>query len=126
MKKILFFLSTLFVCTVSANTIHWITFIDTTDPNVGECDKYSREFLYSRWISEVNAAIAPLGYSSEIHDFYGEETSPQNCKEIIESIECESEDDRTWCKGTKRQDTISPNVFGINGSKLFCSCKLGT
>lgn len=93
MKKFALFIATLFACTISANTIHWITFIDTTDPRVGECDTYSREFLYSRWISQVNAAIAPLGYSSEIHDFYGSGTTPRNCKDIIESIECESEND---------------------------------
>ncbi len=59
MKKILL---VLFLCLgvsmgMDAKTIHWLTFIDTTDRNVGEIDKSSRQLLYSRWIDLVNTTL---------------------------------------------------------------------
>lgn len=76
----------------SANTIHWITFIDTKDPNVGSFDIYGRKFLYSQWVNKVNAALAQCGYSAKTYDFYDNETSPENCKRIVENFRCDSND----------------------------------
>lgn len=39
MKKIFtIFLFSIFILTANSQTIHWITFIDTTDENVGKID----------------------------------------------------------------------------------------
>lgn len=92
MKKIALLLLMTVCLSLQAQTIHWITFIDTTDPNVGKIDVNTRQILYSRWISSINAALAPKGYKSKIHDFYGSQTSPENCKSIIQNIICEPED----------------------------------
>lgn len=78
---------------VEAQTIHWITFIDTNDPNVGKIDVLGRQVLYSHFINEVNAALAPKGYKSEIHDFYGDRVTPENCKAIVEMLRVGSPDD---------------------------------
>lgn len=92
MKKIALLLLMTICLSIQAQTIHWITFVDTTDPNVGEIDVNTRQILYTRWISSVNAALAPKGYKSQIHDFYGSRTTPENCKSIIQNLICTPED----------------------------------
>ena len=74
------------VVAVEAQTIHWITFIDTNDENVGKIDVLGRKVLYSHFVNEVNAALAPLGYNSDIQDFYGDRVTPENCKSSVEII----------------------------------------
>lgn len=60
MKKIISLICSILIsCAIQAQTIHWITFIDTTDPNVGQIDVYGRQMLYSYFINEVNAALLP-------------------------------------------------------------------
>ncbi len=87
MKKILAVIYIyLFTLAVEAQTIHWMTFIDTTDPNVGQIDVYGRQMLYSYFINEVNSALKLKGYKSDIQDFYGRNVSPENCKKAIESL----------------------------------------
>lgn len=76
----------------NAQTIHWLTFIDTADENVGALDTVGRKVLYSRFINVINAALAEKGYNSDIQDFYGNRTSPENCKRAVESLTCRPED----------------------------------
>ena len=83
MKRLISFFSLLVALSVNAQVIHWITFIDTTDPEVGECDKKGRQVLYSRFVNVVNGVLADKGYSSDIHDYYDDLVSPQNCKNIV-------------------------------------------
>lgn len=95
MKKLAFmFLMLLGVMAaqVQAKTIHWLTFIDTTDPNVGETDQNTRKILYARWIDLVNASLKEQGYDVNIIDIYGTKTTPENCKNIINDFDCSSED----------------------------------
>ena len=94
MKKILL---VLFLCLgvsmgMDAKTIHWLTFIDTTDRNVGEIDKSSRQLLYSRWIDLVNTTLKDNGYSVNIVDIYDSKTTPENCKAIVNGLNCGAED----------------------------------
>lgn len=97
MKKIVLFITLLvLVGQMNAkNTIHWITFFDTTDKQidamgvdhgVGKMDQNIREKLYDYWINPINAALAPKGYKAEIKDYYGERTSPKNCKDVVENL----------------------------------------
>ncbi len=76
----------------NAQTIHWLTFIDTTDEYVGALDITGKKVLYSRFINVINAALAEKGYNSDIQDFYGNRTSPENCKHAVESMTCRPED----------------------------------
>ncbi len=78
---------------VQAKTIHWLTFIDTTDPNVGETDQNTRKILYARWIDLVNASLKEQGYDVNIIDVYGSKTSPENCKNIINDFDCKKDED---------------------------------
>lgn len=94
MKKIISSIITLILSvSVYSQTIHWLTFIDTTDPNVGQIDVYGRQMLYGYFINEVNAALKQSGYDSEIHDYYGINVSPENCKYAIENLEIYNSDD---------------------------------
>lgn len=77
---------------VSAQTIHWLTFIDTTDPNVGKLDINGREVLYNHFINVVNAAVTEKGYKTNIQDIYGSTLSPQKCKDIISNLNVTSDD----------------------------------
>lgn len=78
---------------VQAKTIHWLTFIDTTDPNVGEVDKNTRKILYARWIDLVNASLKEQGYNVNIIDIYGSNTSPETCTRIINEFKCKADED---------------------------------
>ena len=81
-----------FTAQVEAKTIHWLTFIDTTDPNVGEVDQNTRKILYARWIDLVNASLKEQGYNVNTVDIYGSKTSPENCKNIVNDLDCSSDD----------------------------------
>lgn len=94
MKKIFTVLFAILTCAiVNGQTIHWITFIDTTDPNVGQIDIYGRNMLYSYFIDEVNSALQLKGYATDIQDFYGAQVSPENCIDAIEMLQIDSPDD---------------------------------
>ena len=75
-----------------AKTIHWLTFIDTTDRNTGEINKNSRQLLYSRWIDLVNSTLKDKGYSVDIIDIYDSQTTPENCKTIVNILNCGADD----------------------------------
>lgn len=93
MKKIVFTIMTMVVAlTMQAQTIHWLTFIDTTDDNVGRIDILGRQVLYNRFINVINAALAPAGYDSDIQDFYGTRTTPENCKNAVQNLKCDEKD----------------------------------
>lgn len=93
MKKIILIF---FICISSvvakAQTIHWLTFIDTEDPNVGELDKTGRSVLYGRFVNVVNAALHDAGYTSDIHDIYDSALSPEKCKSEVENLKCDGRD----------------------------------
>lgn len=94
MKKIIIFvLSIVFSISLHSQTIHWITFIDTTDPNVGQIDVYGRQMLYGYFINEVNAALKQKGYDCEIQDYCGRHVSPENCKRAIMELSINNPED---------------------------------
>ena len=86
----------MFVCllpmAVSAQTIHWLTFVDTTDPNVGRLDINGREVLYNHFVNVVNAAVTEKGYKTNIKDIYGSDLSPQKCKDVVNNLNVNSDD----------------------------------
>lgn len=93
MRKMLTLCAIVISIFANAQTIHWLTFIDTTDPNVGQIDVYGRQMLYGYFINEVNAALGLKGYKSDIQDFYGPRVTPENCKDAIEMLEITDPDD---------------------------------
>lgn len=93
MKKYILLIATLAtMLSINAKTIHWITFIDTTDPDVGKWDVLGREQLYNRYINLINAALDEKGYNHVLHDYYGARTSPENCKSVVENLSTSPDD----------------------------------
>lgn len=92
LKKIILLLAIILPVLVNAQTIHWLTFIDTTDKYVGQIDKNGREVLYNHFVNVVNAALAEKGYNSNIQDIYGTALTPQKCKDIVSNINCAPND----------------------------------
>ena len=91
-KTLILSLMLLSIMAVQAQTIHWLLFIDTTDPNVGEVDKYGREMLRNYFISEVNAVLKHEGYKTDIKDIYGTQVSPETCKRVINNLKADPND----------------------------------
>lgn len=91
-KKFILLLALAFPFIAGAQTIHWLTFIDTTDENVGDLDQNGRKVLYNHFINLVNAALAEKGYKSNIQDIYGTTLTPQKCKEVVTGLNCKPED----------------------------------
>lgn len=94
MKKLflLTILSTMLTAWVHAKTIHWLTFIDTTDPKVGSWDANTRMILYPRLVNIINATLAEEGYETNIVDVHGYATSPQKCKNVVTNLQCGPDD----------------------------------
>lgn len=93
MKKILLTLSLLLITVMSqAQTIHWLTFIDTRDDRVGEVDVLGRKVLYGRYVNLINAALASKGYTAKIYDYFDTRLSPENCKAAIQNLRCQPND----------------------------------
>lgn len=78
---------------LQSQTIHWLTFIDTTDSNVGAIDVYCRQMLYRYFIDEVNSALRLKGYKCDIQDFTGYNVSPSQCKSAIKRLKITNPDD---------------------------------
>lgn len=92
LKRIIIILAIVLPTLTNAQTIHWLTFIDTTDKNVGQIDKNGREVLYNHFVNVVNAALTEKGYKTNIQDIYGTTLTPQKCKDIVSSINCAPND----------------------------------
>lgn len=92
MKRFLFIITVLCAFITNAQTIHWLTFIDTTDKNVGAIDKNGRDVLYNHFVNVVNAALTEKGYKANIQDIYDTNLSPEKCKSIITNLNCQSND----------------------------------
>ena len=92
MKRLISLLTLFVALSVNAQVIHWITFIDTKDPEVGECDKTGHYVLYSRFVNVVNDVLADKGYIPDIHDYYDNNFSSENCTEIVNSFRCDTND----------------------------------
>ena len=86
LKYIMAALTLLLGLQMNAQTIHWLTFIDTTDSDVGQIDVRGREVLYSRFIGLVNAAMQDKGYKTSIHDIYGARLTPEACKSEVQNL----------------------------------------
>lgn len=94
MKRVFTIISILFIAiSLKAQTIHWLTFIDTTDSNVGQIDVFGRQMLYNSFINEVNAALAQKGYKSNIQDFNRYQVSPENCVSAIKRLHIDNPED---------------------------------
>ena len=91
-RRIFILLISLIPFLANAQTIHWLTFIDTEDSNVGAIDVNGRRILYDHFINLVNAAISEKGYKTNIRDIYGKELTPQKCKEVIANTKCGPDD----------------------------------
>lgn len=91
-RKLIIALVCLLPMFANAQTIHWLTFIDTTDPNVGKIDVNGREVLYNHFVNVVNAAVKEKGYKANIQDVYGTALSPQKCKDIVTNLNVASND----------------------------------
>lgn len=93
MKKLfLSIIMGLFTIVSDAQTIHWLTFIDTEDVNVGKLDVTGRNVLYSRFVNVINAALHDAGYKSDIHDIYDSALSPEKCKSEVSNLKCDEND----------------------------------
>lgn len=76
----------------NCQTIHWLIFVDTNDNHVGQISMKSRNLLFHDFIDVANATLIENNYKVEIHDVKGGALSPNNCKEIISNLNCESND----------------------------------
>lgn len=77
---------------LNASTIHWITFVNTDDPKVGECGKNARNILYERFVKVVNNELSQYGYDCKFYDYYSGNYTPQDCKNCIENLQCDTAD----------------------------------
>lgn len=93
MKKLVISLFLMvFAGIIEAQTIHWLTFIDTKDERVGKIDVLGRQVLYSHFINEVNAALSEEGYDADVQDFYDYKMTPENCKAAVELLRVDPKD----------------------------------
>lgn len=112
MKRIALLILTMALTVASqAQTIHWLTFIDTTDDDVGRIDILGRQVLYNRFVNVIDAALASAGFESDIKDFYGNRTTPENCKAVVENLQCSDKDIIVFYyigHGTRAKDDATP------------------
>jgi hypothetical protein len=66
--------------------------LHTKDEKVGQIDILGRQVLYSHFVNEVNAALAPNGYKSDIQDYYDNKATPESCKAAVDALHVEPED----------------------------------
>lgn len=77
---------------LNASTIHWITFINTDDPNVGLAGKNSKSLIYERLIKTVDSELDIYGYNFKFYDYYSGNYSSHDCLSAISSLKCDTTD----------------------------------
>ena len=90
-----FFVFILFVCgflSSNAQTIYWITFIDTSDWQLGDDNMNAKRALENRFIAKVNAALEWKGYNSKIYSFIGNDVTASMCGNVVNNISCGEKD----------------------------------
>lgn len=85
-RKLIIVLISALPLLTNAQTIHWLTFIDTTDPEVGQIDVNGRKVLYNHFVNVINAALLEKGYKANVQDIYGTTLSPEKCKEVVTNL----------------------------------------
>ena len=93
MKRAFFILTyILLVLAADAQTIHWIIFADTQDPNNGSEVHNSMNAYKSQFIDRMNDAIIAKGYTPNQKTYSGIEFTETKCKEVIRNLSCGKDD----------------------------------
>lgn len=93
MKRTLFILSFIIIAyVVNAQTIHWLIFADTQDPNNGSEVRNSVSVYTSQFIDRINDAIIPKGYLPRQKIYSGSEFTEAKCKDVIWNLSCAKDD----------------------------------
>lgn len=127
MKRLISLMFLLITLSNNAQVIHWVTFIDTTDPEVGECDRTGRSVLYGHFIDVVNAVLENNGFKPDIHDYHGSHMTPENCNIIIDGLHCDPNDIVVFYyigHGTHRSGDNNPfpyMTFGLSDTRRHIS-----
>ena len=93
MKHIWFTIAFLFIAfAVDAQTIHWIIFADTQDPNNGSEVRNSMNAYTTQFIDRINDAIIAKGYLPRQKTYSGSDFTEAKCKDVINSLSCGKDD----------------------------------
>lgn len=83
--------ATLHLC-CNGQTIHWITFVDTSDWQLGQDNQNGIRTLESSFISKVNAALGMKGYKNKQYSYTGSRVTPAMCNNITKNLSCGPKD----------------------------------
>lgn len=93
MKKVfLIIICVLSAFAANAQTIHWIIFADTQDPNNGSEVRNSISAYTSQFIDRMNDAIIAKGYLPRQKTYSGSSFTEAKCKEVIRNLSCGKDD----------------------------------
>lgn len=93
MKKVFLLLTCIFIAfAADAQTIHWIIFADTQDPNNGSEVRNSMKVYTSQFIDRINDAIIPKGYLPRQRTYSGPEFTESKCRDVIRRLSCGKDD----------------------------------
>lgn len=93
MKKVLLILTYMFIVfAADAQTIHWIIFADTQDPNNGGEVRNSISVYTSQFVDRMNDAIIAKGYLPRQKTYSGSDFTEAKCKNVIRNLSCGKDD----------------------------------
>ena len=93
MKKTFLILTCMLLAfAADAQTIHWIVFADTRDPDNGNEVRNSIDVYTSQFIDRMNDAIIPKGYLPRQKTYSGTDFTETKCKNVIRSLSCGKDD----------------------------------
>ena len=93
MKKAFLILACmLLVFAADAQTIHWIIFADTQDPNNGSEVRNSMNVYTTQFIDRMNDAIIAKGYLPRQKTYSGSDFTEAKCKNVIKNLSCSKDD----------------------------------
>ena len=82
----------LIVFAANAQTIHWIIFADTQDPNNGSEVRNSIKVYATQFIDRMNDAIIAKGYVPRQKTYSGSDFTEAKCKSVIRNLSCGKDD----------------------------------
>lgn len=82
----------LLVLAADAQTIHWIIFADTQDPNNGSEVRNSMNVYTSQFVERMNDAIIAKGYTPHQNTYSGANFTEAKCKQVIRNLSCGKDD----------------------------------
>lgn len=80
------------ICIANAQTLHWLTFVDSQNVKAGTAFRNSKQLMDNTLTNKVTTAFQTQGWTIDKHEVLGTSLTPEKCRQEIQGLACGSND----------------------------------